>query len=61
MANLKPEKKKKNKISLTLDKRILSKMDVYLENEKINNRSKYIEKLVREDMEKRGKDVNREF
>ena len=61
MANRKPEGKKKNKISLTLDERLLSKMDTYLEDEKINNRSKYIEKLVREDMEKRGKDVSKNF
>ena len=30
MANKKPEGKKKNKISLTLDERLLSKMDTYL-------------------------------
>lgn len=61
MANKKPTDKRKNKISLTIDERLLSKMDTFLEDEKINNRSKYIEKLVREDMEKRGKDVTKEF
>ena len=36
-------------------------MDKYLEDMDINNRSKYIEKLVREDMEKRGKDTSKDF
>ena len=36
-------------------------MDEYLEKEGINNRSKYLEKLVREDMEKRGKDISKDF
>jgi metal-responsive CopG/Arc/MetJ family transcriptional regulator len=62
MANRKkPTDKKKSKISLTIDEKIVSKLDEYLKDEEIQNRSKYIEKLVREDMEKRGKDVSKEF
>lgn len=59
--NKKPEEKKKRKISFSVNKKLLSKLDEHLENEDLGKRSKYIEKLVREDMEKRGKNVNREF
>ena len=61
MANIKPEEKKKEKLSLTIDKKLVEKMDQYLTDEQINNRSKYIEKLVREDMEKKGKNIDRNF
>ena len=57
----KPIEKLKAKFSFCLDERLLKIMDEYLEKEGINNRSKYLEKLVKEDMEKRGKDVSKEF
>ena len=61
MAKKKPEEKLKAKFSFCLDERLLKIMDEYLEKEEINNRSKYLENLVREDMEKRGKDISKEF
>jgi len=61
MANIKPEEKKKEKLSLTIDKKLVEKMDQYLTDEQINNRSRYIENLVREDMEKKGKNIDRNF
>jgi len=61
MANIKPEEKKKEKLSLTIDRKLVEKMDQYLTDEQINNRSKYIEQLVREDMEKKGKNIDRNF
>ena len=61
MANKKSEEKKKKKISFSVNQKLLSKLDKYLEKEEISKRSKYIEKLIREDMEKRGKDVSRDF
>lgn len=61
MANKKSEEKKKKKISFSVNQKLLSKLDEYLEKEEISKRSKYIEKLIREDMEKRGKDVSRDF
>lgn len=61
MAKKKPEEKLKAKFSFCLDENLLEMMDKYLEDMDINNRSKYIEKLVREDMEKRGKDVSKDF
>ena len=57
----KPIEKLKSKFSFCLDERLLKIMDEYLEKEGINNRSKYLEKLVREDMEKRGKDISKDF
>ena len=57
----KPIEKLKSKFSFCLDERLLKIMDEYLEKEGINNRSKYLETLVRADMEKRGKDVSKDF
>ena len=57
----KPIEKLKSKFSFCLDERLLKIMDEYLEKEGINNRSKYLESLVRQDMEKRGKDVSKDF
>jgi len=59
--NKKSEEKKKRKISFSVNKKLLSKLDDHLENEDLGKRSKYIEKLIREDMEKRGKDTTKEF
>jgi metal-responsive CopG/Arc/MetJ family transcriptional regulator len=61
MSKKKPEEKLKSKFSFCLEDKLLEKMDEYLEKMDINNRSKYIEKLVREDMKNRGKDVTKEF
>jgi len=54
-------KNTKDKVSITIDEKIVKKMDKYLSDEEINNRSKYIENLIREDMGKRGKDITRKF
>lgn len=61
MANKKSEEKKKKKISFSVNEKLLSKLDEFLEKEEIPKRSKYIEKLIREDMKKRGKDVTKDF
>ena len=59
--NKKVEDKKKRKLSFSMNEKLLSKLDEFLENEDLGKRSKYIEKLIREDMEKRGKDVSKNF
>jgi len=61
MANKKTEDKKKRKISFSVNKKLLSKLDGFLEENEISKRSRYIEKLIREDMEKRGKNIEKEF
>jgi metal-responsive CopG/Arc/MetJ family transcriptional regulator len=57
----KSEEKKKRKISFSVNEKLLNKFDEFLEKEDISKRSKYIEKLIREDMERRGKDVSKDF
>ena len=62
MANKKKsEENKKRKISFSVNEKLLNKFDEFLEKEDISKRSKYIEKLIREDMERRGKDVSKDF
>ena len=61
MSNNKLEEKRKSKLSVTINKKLVQKIDKFLSDEEINNRSKYIEKLIREDMEKRGKDISMDF
>lgn len=61
MRNKIPDDKKKEKMTLTIDENISVIFDKYLKDNDIKNKSKYIEKLIREDMEKRGKNVNRDF
>jgi metal-responsive CopG/Arc/MetJ family transcriptional regulator len=59
--NRKSEGKKKRKISFSINKKLLVELDKFLVIKDIPKRSKYVEKLIREDMEKRGKDTNKEF
>lgn len=59
--NKKSEEKKKRKLSFSMNEKLLSKLDEFLEKEDLGKRSKYIEKLIRDDMEKRGKDVSKDF
>lgn len=55
-----PDDKKKQHIGVTIDKVIDSLMNEHLKDIGLN-RSKYIENLIRIDMEKRGFDVEPEF
>lgn len=56
-----PDNKKKEKMTLTIDEKLMEIFDKYLEDDKISNKSKYIESLIRKDMEERNKNTNREF
>jgi len=56
-----PEDKKKKDINVTLDKELFSILEEYLTENDISNRSKYIEKLIREDFERKGKNIERKF
>lgn len=51
--------KSKDKISITINDKVLNEMDQYLSDEDLGNRSKYIEKLIREDMATRGKNTEK--
>lgn len=56
-----PDDKKKKSFSLTIDEELLDIFDKYLTNKNVKNKSKYIEKLIREDMEDRGEDTKKDF
>jgi metal-responsive CopG/Arc/MetJ family transcriptional regulator len=55
-----PDNKKKPKISITIDKKLVKILNNYLEKTG-TNRSKYIEDLVRKDFEEKGFDVKPDF
>lgn len=61
MRNKIPDEKKKEKMTLTIDENIVEIFEKYLEDNNIKNKSKYIESLIRRDMEERGKNIDREF
>ena len=46
---------------ISIDKKLLDIFNKYLDDNDIANKSKYIENLIRKDMEERGKNVDREF
>ena len=57
----KPTEKLKDKSAVSIDKNLAELFDKFLEGKNISNRSKYIENLIRNDMESKGHDVEREF
>ena len=56
-----PDDKKRVNANITIDKDLFSILDEYLTENNISNRSKYIENLIREDFERKGKNIEREF
>lgn len=56
-----PEDKKKKSFSLSLDEELLDIFENYLDTNKVKNKSKYIENLIRRDMAERGEDTKKDF
>lgn len=56
-----PDDMKKEKMTLTIDEKVVELFEKYLDDNEISNKSKYIENLIRKDMEKRGNDVAKKF
>jgi len=56
-----PDDKKRKSLTLTIDEDLLNLFDEYSNDKKIKNKSRYIESLIRKDMESRGEDIKREF
>lgn len=56
-----PDDIKKEKMTLTIDEKVVELFDRYLEDNGISNKSKYIENLIRKDMEDRGKEIIKKF
>lgn len=57
----KNEDAKKQKISVSMNEKLLNKLDDFLDEQDLGKRSKYIEKLIKDDMIKKGKDVDDRF
>ena len=56
-----PDDKKKVKTAVSIDEQLLDIFEKYLQDKGIKNKSRYIEELIRKDMQNRGEDTNREF
>jgi len=55
-----PDDKKKAKISITIDKMLDEILTDHIDDKNVS-RSKYIEKLIREDFEKKGYNIEPDF
>lgn len=56
-----PDNKKKAKMGAYIDPDLYAILESHLSERGIKNLSKYVESLVRKDMEERGEDVKKEF
>lgn len=56
-----PDDKKRKSFSVTIDENLLDVFDEHIKDRNIKNKSRYIESLIRKDMESRGEDIKREF
>jgi metal-responsive CopG/Arc/MetJ family transcriptional regulator len=56
-----PDDKKKKELSITIDNKLHEFLMKYIEDIGSDNRSKYIEMLIRKDMEEKGENIDREF
>ena len=61
MRNKIPDDKKKKSFSVSLDDELLNIFNEFVNDKNIKNKSKYIESLIRKDMEERGEDIKRYF
>ena len=55
------QEKKRKKLSLTIDENLINIFDKYIDDNKIKNKSKYIERLIEEDMKSKGEEIKKEF
>jgi len=55
------DEKKKIKTGVTINSDVVDLMDEFLDEVGSTNRSRYIEKLIREDLEKRGRNIDKDF
>ena len=56
-----PDDKKKVKTAISIDEKLSEIFEKYLKDKNISNRSRYIEELIRQDMNSRGENTDREF
>lgn len=55
-----PDNKKKRKTTVSIDKNLMEKFDKFIDENNIN-RSKYIKKLIKNDMKKRNINIENDF
>ncbi len=55
------EDNKKKKTGITIDIELMSIFEEYLKDNDIDNRSRYVEKLIEQDLEKKGIIINKKF
>ena len=53
--------KKKEKFAVSIDENLIDMLSKLLDKKEISNKSKYIENLIRKDMDERGENVKRDF
>lgn len=56
-----PDDRKKAKMTVTVDNNLIKLMEKYLDENNIKNISKYVESLVRKDLEQKGIEIKKEF
>lgn len=56
-----PDDKKKVKTAISIDEKLSEMFEKFLKDKNISNRSRYIEELIRQDMNSRGENTEREF
>jgi metal-responsive CopG/Arc/MetJ family transcriptional regulator len=55
------EEEKKKDLTVTIDIKLNEKLEKYLTEKNINNKSKYIENLIKNDLINRGENIKNEF
>jgi metal-responsive CopG/Arc/MetJ family transcriptional regulator len=56
-----PDDKKKVKTAISIDNQLSEIFERFLKEKNIPNRSRYIEELIRQDMNNKGENTDREF
>lgn len=55
------DEEKKKEVSISVNIILNEKLEKYLENNGYTNKSKYIEKLIKDDLKKRGENIDDNF
>lgn len=56
-----PDSEKRKDVTFSVNLVLNEKLEKYLEDNGYTNKSKYIEKLIKEDLKKRGEDIDDKF
>lgn len=56
-----PDDKKREKFTITIDEKLSELMDKALQEKDISNKSKYIERLIEDDLKQKGFNIEKRF